>query len=268
VIINPVCSKANQIKCPDGQCKPEFTECEGSPDTGDLEDVSYVIANRDRNRSIRVNLVNRGNSGGLGAVEFPPNMLHPGWNITIRLSPQNQQQSSSSSGCGDDNVLTETASVAIEIQVTDSHGDPVRHFDNSFGLSLFGILRNIDDICLGYRSQYDEDWNCDDSGTKARSTNTRSVFVVESEFDHLTSFAVLLGGSNNRCGWGWIEFASMGMIGGAIVLTLVVMILHCCSYQFRALVAGADERKEMIKIEKAKERARTTQAPREPTRRQ
>jgi len=254
ITINPVCSDNDLIVCPDGKCKLRVANCEGVPDTDNnkLQDVSFEVSKHYRNKNLRVNLLNKRDGGGFGDLVFPANIFREGWNVTIRQSYQ--EQSSSDNGCGNDKS-SKTGSIAVDIEVTKSNGDRVNHFDKSFTLSLFGILgAGTESTCLGYRSNERDDWNCDDKqDTNVQSIKTESVFGVESQFDHLTSFAVLLGGSTpGECaGWGWIEYASMGMIGGAILLTIISILLHCCSYQFRVLVSGSDEKKAMELINKA-----------------
>jgi len=178
-------------------------------------------------------------------------MLREGWNVTIVQSSQQHDSISESNDCEKSKPL-ETASIQIEIQITDSHGNPVNHFNKSFNLTLFGTLKNQQpSACLGYRSRGDADWSCDESKTNMQWTKVDSVYMVSSSFDHLTSFAVLLGESNSvNCGWGWIEYASMGIIGGSIMLVTLAISLYYYSGQFRVLLRGQDERKALSSIEK------------------
>jgi len=262
---NPVCSNPSDIKCANGECQADITSCTGEPQTNDLQDITFVVTDNDRDKPIQLNLVHKGTgSGGLGAVAFPPNMLQDGWNVTITQGSA-QQDTSESDGCGSANSYG-IASIPIKIEITDSDGNPVNHFNNSFELTLFGILNDQhESACLGYRSQDDDDWSCDQSTTDKQSTRSNSVFVVKSKFDHLTSFAVLLGGSSmNGCRWGWIEYASMGMIGGAVALTLLSIVLHCFSEQFRALIHGQDERRAISSIQRKVKRTKTNSATKNP----
>jgi len=215
--------------------------------------VTFVIPKSYKNKAIRVNLVDEGiNGGGYGVLQFPPNMLRDGWNVTITESSQQQQDSSSGSNECEKIKPAEKASISIDIKVTDSYGNPVNRFNNSFALKLFGLLKSQEhSACIGYRSRDDEDWSCGDSNTEKQPTKSNSVFVVQSDFDHLTSFAVLLGGSGiNECGWGWIEYASMGMIGGSFAFTILMVLLHCFSGDFRAWISGRDERRVMLEIKR------------------
>jgi len=195
-----------------------------------------------------LNLAN-GDNGGVGQLLFAPNMLHPGWNVSI--TTVDDPSMGSADGCDDNEP--EAVSHVLEIQVTDEKGHPVKHFDNSFQLSLYAVIKGVSkDACLGYSNSKGEGWKCDGK-TNINATGSSSVFLVDTTSDHLTSFAVLLGSSNNGCGWGWVEIASLVMIGSAIFLVGLITVLFCSFPAFRAKIRGRNEEAAIQSIKRAME---------------
>jgi len=248
-IVNPICDH-NLVLCPSGQCESTLSMCQGEPDfTKPISDMSYTVTEQDKHKGIVLHLAN-GDNGGVGRLEFAPNMLHPGWNISIRTVDDSSTKSSNSGNCGDREL--EAVSRVLEIQVTDERGRPVKQFNNSFQLSLYAVLNEhlTKDACLGYSNNDNEGWKCDGT-TRINSTGSQSVWLVDTTSDHLTSFAVLLGSFEGGCGWGWIEIASLVMLGCALCFINFVTALYCTVPAFRAIIRGGNEEVIMRGIQKA-----------------
>jgi len=245
------------------------TLCRGEPDIDSpIPDIEVKLTKREVEKTILVNIVSSDNRG-VGQLRIPPNMLREGWNVSIRTVQVDNSAMTRRSECDDGqrrHNSVEAVSQVLEIEVTDSRGKPVKHFDHSFKLSLFAVIKDDhyrnNDVCLGYSNNYDDDegWKCD--GTSSiNSTGESSVFLVETTSDHLTSFAVLLGSAGNGerdgCGstWGWIQIASLVITGTAIALVIIVTTLFYCSPPFRAWIMGRDEDAVMSYIRKAIARA-------------
>jgi len=197
---------------------------------------------------ILINIASEGN-GGVGQLVFAPNMLHEGWNVSIRTV---DNPSLHSTGNCDSQEL-KAASHLLEIEVTDEDGNPVKHFGNNrFQISLYAVLADLNkEACLGYSNNDDEGWKCA-STTNINSTGSSSVFLVDTTSNHLTSFAVLLGSNNNLdgCGWGWVEIASLVMIGSTICLVSLINTLYCVSPRFRNVIRGTNEEAVMKSLQR------------------
>jgi len=256
VIVNPVCSDNDNVLCASGQCKSDHSECKGEPDISDeIEEVTYTVTTRDRNKSILLNIVGKDNKG-VGQVLFPANMLQQGWNVTI-TSSDHPSTSSSDGDCGETQTLEQT-STSVDIAVTNSKGREVRKFDKSFQLSLYSLIddKSLDDICFGYSNNRDDGWRCNNN-IDLEKTSTMSVYLVNTKSDHLTSFAVLLGSTSGAgCEWGWIQIASLVILGSTIVFVLLTLALYQYSRVFRVLVTGHDEEEAIESIKKAQQSER------------
>jgi len=237
-----------------------------------VKEIEYTVTKEDQNKNILLNIVDDGGGddkagGTIGWVQFPPNALKPGWNVTIRASDHQKTSSSGSNDCGEDsdgNQSLEAASVPLEIEVTDSKGRPVRHFSKDFQISLYGLIDQRDlagssSVCLGYAQSKDDSWKCDTEAS-VNATGTDSVYLVGTNSDHLTSFAVLLGsassGRNGCGGWQWIPIASLAIIGGAFVCFTLVIVTFLHWRRFRAVIRGRNEEAAMRQLEEAFSRSR------------
>jgi len=220
-----------------------LSQCQGEPDLSKpIPEIEVTITKEDVGKNILVNIAN-GDDLGVGQLLFLPDTLQEGWNISIKTVDSPVTTTSNSNDCGDNADEFEAVSHILEIEVTDSNGNPVKHFDRSFQLSIYAVIKDsTQDVCLGYSNNDGQGWKCDRE-SNINSTGSSSVFLVDTTSDHLTSFAVLLGDGSNRagCGWGWIEIASLVMIGGAVSLMTLVNTLFCFSSSFRAWVTGRDE---------------------------
>jgi len=218
-----------------------------------IPDLLYTVNKKDKDKTIVINLANSEN-GGVGQLVFAPNMLRPGWNVSI-TSTDDSSMRSSNSDCGDNEL--EAVSPVLEIRVTDDKGRPVKHFEKSFQLSLYAVLKDGDltkDACLGYSNNKQEGWKCD-GVTNFNSTGSSSVFLVDTTSDHLTSFAVFLGGAGglgeSGCEWSWVQVASLVMIGCAVSFTVVINGLYCAVPAFRSFLGGSNEEAVMKRIRRA-----------------
>jgi GPCR proteolysis site, GPS, motif len=50
--------------------------------------------------------------------------------------------------------------------------------------------------------------------------------VVFCQCSHLSNFGVLFGATDTKCGWGWIQIASLSLFGAAIILCALAMIIY------------------------------------------
>jgi len=260
VIVNSLCSK-DQVLCPSGQCKSALSECQGEPDVSKpIPEIEVTVTKEDVGKNILVNIANEGNMG-VGQLRFRPDTLREGWNISIKTVDTPVMTSSKPDDCGNSEEF-EAVSHVLEIQVTDSDGNQVKHFDQSFQLSLYAVIKDSSQgVCLGYSNNDGQGWKCDQE-SNINSTGSSSVFLVDTTSDHLTSFAVLLGSGSNSiragCGWGWIEITSLAMIGCAVSLMTLVNSLYFCSSFFRAWITGRNEEARMRSIEKKLRRSYNT----------
>jgi len=267
VFVGPSCKGA--YKCPSGSCSADPTACTGEPDVGkqdSIRDFSFVVSKRYRNKQIDFNVEDSSNRG-IAKVEFPPNTLLPGWRVSITKAEESKSDDEAKD-CGkkSSSKSKKEASTPFDIQVTNADGKEVSNFGNSFKLSLFASIGATGDTkhaCLGYWKGKGDSKRCDDSSFKLKKTSSDSVYLVEAQVDHLTSFAVLLGdpGSNDGdCGWNWISIASLTILGSSFLLVISIVFAYCFSGRFRAVVTGSNEKRELSKLKKiiaAPERVRT-----------
>jgi len=219
-----------------------------------ISDIKVPITKDDKGKTIEINISNEGNRG-VGQLEFPPGMLHEGWIVLIQsVDPS---ISNNSNNC-ENNI--EPASAVLKIQVIDSDGNQVKHFNQSFQLSLYAVIKDSSkDVCLGYSNNDNEGWKCD-TESMLNSTGSSSVFLVKTKSDHLTSFAVLLGSGfgDLNCGWGWIEIASLAMLASTAFFSSVVVSLYCISTPFRTLIKGRNDKAARKRMRRTLQNVRRT----------
>jgi len=112
-------------------------------------------------------------------------------------------------------------SSVLDITITDPFGILITSLPDELEICITTGNRDPDDYeCLGFFNEQERRWECED-----RCLEERRQFLCGTT-DHLTSFALLLGGNNNEneCGSSgdfviaWISLA-------AVVLALLFMLL-------------------------------------------
>jgi len=284
VVIPEICPRPFDVLCPhslkgdkntqrgeeEGECKTGFSKCDGEPPSiGDpIRDVQFVVTPQFKDAQVRINLVSSRDGTSVTTIDFPPNVLKSGWNVTITSvatrSPSTPDKNKS--GCSSKNKRRKKIlSPPFEFDIFDEDGDPVKTFDRSFRISsLTSNSGEKNNVCYGYnhndnqREDVDpksQGWNCNDN-IDVRSTRSEEALEVSSEFDHLTTFAVLLGSSSNSddngCvddGWDWISITSLALIAGCCSLTLLCVVTYYRSSRFRAMVGGFEASLKMSRIQ-------------------
>lgn len=180
--------------------------------------------------------------------EFAPNTLKLGWNVSVSTG---STQLNNNDDCGQHK--RRFLSPTVRLEVTDTHGDPVKHFEAPLNISTFAhpFTDSEDGVCFAYnQADEDDEWKCNND-FEARSTRTKNVAWVKTSSYHLTSFAVLLGSASDlSChGLDWISIASLSMIAAAICFGLICILLYWRSVAFRAFVGGYDRQKKMSAIQ-------------------
>eukprot|EP01102_Stenamoeba_stenopodia_P014462 TRINITY_DN4806_c0_g1_i1.p1 TRINITY_DN4806_c0_g1~~TRINITY_DN4806_c0_g1_i1.p1 ORF type:complete len:324 (-),score=53.28 TRINITY_DN4806_c0_g1_i1:121-1092(-) len=258
ITINSVCKNNSHVVCPSGICEADPTNCHGTPSIFvQIQPTQFVVTKRFVNKTVRVNILDS-DKGGVGWILFPPNMLRRGWNVSVVTS--NEDSTTKDDDCN--GVVVQQGSAAVDITITNAKGKFIRKFTQSFRLNLYGSVKGSNgQACVGFTNDDQRAWKCNnesdiDNQNQQKVTRDQSVLLVNTQSDHLTSFAVLLGASSSRggCGedgnWGWIEIASLVLIGSSVFLVTLVTTLYCLSSSFRSLVTGVDEDAAILKLQR------------------
>lgn len=249
--------------CPSGQCKKDPSHCSGTNSNSHFDDVDFVATSRFVGKAVRVNVLN--GLEGVAAIDFPINALKPGWNVTIRRTNTELNSRVNSGSTDEDECSREehrVVSPPFQIDVFDENGDPVTQFDPPLSVSAFARLdgyyhsssgsssNSKRKVCFGYSQDGESVWHCPrESKLSLQDTRVKVIKFANAETYHLTTFAVLLGDSVDKCGWDWISIASLVMTGSCMVLVSICGVLMKTK-RFRALVGGYSVDARISKLEK------------------
>lgn len=123
----------------------------------------------------------------------------------------------------DDNQML--GSVITDITLESSTQGRIRKLAQKLTICLEDVEED-QEKCLGYYNEKKERWECEDRCLKKKGNNYCG------ETDHLTSFALLLGGGNQNCGNpfdGTLAWISLGFVSGAVL----IIILFAAINEFR-----------------------------------
>eukprot|EP01102_Stenamoeba_stenopodia_P013633 TRINITY_DN4449_c0_g1_i1.p1 TRINITY_DN4449_c0_g1~~TRINITY_DN4449_c0_g1_i1.p1 ORF type:complete len:783 (-),score=105.20 TRINITY_DN4449_c0_g1_i1:38-2386(-) len=258
-VINKICSSAALVKCPSGDCVNNAAMCTGDINTSTpVASITKTLPLSSEGRPILINVISPDNSL-IAALRFPPNVLKPKWVVSINnpLDSYNETSKFRKKDCEDD-VPFEIVSPSFQITVRDDQGRKVSKFSKSFSLSSFAQFSSDEarHICFGYLNELtDDQWKCtSESNLKSTQTKQLGVHLVEENFDHFTTFAVLLGG-DTKCSPDWVWITSLSVLAAALVWVFLCVVLFYWNVRFRAWMSGYEtDLKVSTVVEKAKKR--------------
>eukprot|EP01102_Stenamoeba_stenopodia_P013658 TRINITY_DN4466_c0_g1_i1.p1 TRINITY_DN4466_c0_g1~~TRINITY_DN4466_c0_g1_i1.p1 ORF type:complete len:796 (+),score=139.52 TRINITY_DN4466_c0_g1_i1:150-2390(+) len=250
IVVNKVCQDSSDTLCPSGKCVSDPSECTGAIGSGtdlsssDVQTSVTTVSPSSEGKPVVINVVS-GDKSVVASLRFPPNILRPGW--TVQIEPPVEVYNSSSSLETEDNCggTSELRSPAFQVTVKDKKDREVTQFAKPFTMSSFASFSSSEDnsVCFGYIDDRTSDkWKCvSKEHLKTIKTRQRGIHYVETQVDHLTTFAVLLNGRDLSDGcndFGWIDIVSLSMLGAALVFVTVIVLLFYLNMPFRAFVSG------------------------------
>jgi len=248
IVINPVCGDNTRVLCPDGKCQSSAEDCRGQPDDGIIVPISRAFSADEVNKVIKVNVLMKTSSGETVAMvlTFEPGFFQPGWSIEITESKEKVDTRLGS----DCNKQKSIVSKPISIVIRDKKGRILRKFNKPFELSSFATFADKDDdsVCFASFAEHDSSssWSCNTKDLTITPTKQKDVKFTKAISEHLTTFAVLLGTTVDKCDkWGWIEITSLILIGCAVLWVVLWSVLYVMYLPFRALLGGYEANQKM-----------------------
>jgi len=161
-VINPICEVYGQVVCPSGDCqKPE--KCSGTPeeDAGNITPINVKVTKKFQDKKVIVNVVTN-SKYVVAQIEFPANVLQPGWTLAVRQPPPSV---SSSKALRDDDDNCDSKKLDIktpvfELKVFNQDGSSVDKFSPPLRLSSFAQISASElknrKVCFGFIENYSE----------------------------------------------------------------------------------------------------------------
>lgn len=158
----------------------------------------------------------------VGSVSVPNNPTGDGQSYNVAVSWITNRVVQHSTG-------VQPASTLVEVNLYDSKGRPVNKFSKALEICIQEESSQVNkDACLGYWDTEKSEWICQDACLE--SQNDGELWCGTT--DHLTSFAILLGGNrgSDPCGGKdvtdyVIAWVSLGLISTAVVVFVLSVLL-------------------------------------------